>query len=163
MTDRVRSALFSSLGNLVDEARVLDLYSGSGSLGIEGLSRGAAHTSFVERDPSAVATIEDNLELTGFRDRAEIVTLPVEHFLARRPNAPFDVVFVDPPFSLGLPSGVLTALFEGGFLSDEAVVVVQISSRNAGVDLPVPFELVSQRRYGDSILLYLTVTRSSST
>lgn len=155
MTDQIREALFSALGSRVVGARWLDLYAGSGSVGIEALSRGAAHATFVERDPRAVATIRSNLETTGLGGRAEVIAVPVESFLAGAAPVPYQIVMIDPPFRVGLPSGVVEAL-AGGFLAPEAVVVVRVSSRLLPIDVPDRFEVVSKRRYGDSTLIYMS-------
>lgn len=153
--DRVREALFSTLGPGVAGARILDLYAGSGALGIEALSRGAASAVFVDPDPGAVAAIRANLELTGLDRRASVLRLSAERFVARAPEEPFDLVFLDPPYREGLPLDVLGALSGGGFLGDGAEVVVETcASTGASVDL-AGFDLVSHRRYGDSALLFL--------
>lgn len=155
MTDHIREALFSALGSRVVGARWLDLYAGSGSVGIEALSRGAAHATFVERDPRAVATIRSNLETTGLAGRSEVAAVSVESFLAGAAPIPYQIVMIDPPFRVGLPSGVVEAL-AGGFLAPGAVVVVRVSSRLVPIEAPDGFEVVSKRRYGDSTLIYMS-------
>jgi 16S rRNA (guanine966-N2)-methyltransferase len=158
-TDRVREALFSALGAGVVGARVLDLYAGSGALGIEALSRGAASAVFVDADPEAVGAIRANLALTGLADRATVVRRPVERFVATAPGEPFDVVLMDPPYAEGLPTGVLGALAAGGFLAPEARVVLEtrrLVETSAGAPAEVGgLQVVSQRRYGDSALVFL--------
>jgi 16S rRNA (guanine966-N2)-methyltransferase len=154
MTDQIRAALFSSLAERVVGARMLDLYAGSGAVGIEALSRGAAHATFVERNPGAVRTIRENLRLTGFEDRASVVSARVEDFLAQSSERAFDIVMVDPPFSVGLPSGVLEGLTEG-FLGEEAVVIARVAARLEPAVAPAPLAVEARRRYGDSLLLYL--------
>jgi len=154
-TDRVREALFSALGAGVAGARVLDLYAGSGALGIEALSRGAARAVFVDSDPEAVDAIRANLALTGLADRATVVRRPAERFVATAPGEPFDLVVMDPPYAEGLPTVVLGALASGGFLGPQARVVLETRG-----SLETPAELgglqvVSQRRYGDSALVFL--------
>src|SRR5215218_195247 len=108
--DRAREGLFNSLGSLldVDGARVLDLYAGSGALGLEALSRGAASATFVEDDPSALNAIRDNVakvKLPG----AHVVPMKVEVFLAAQPEPRYDVAFLDPPYDLDV-APVLEAL-----------------------------------------------------
>src|SRR5882724_8421330 len=148
-TDRVREALFSALGAGVAGARVLDLYAGSGALGIEALSRGAARAVFVDSDPEAVDAIRANLALTGLADRATVVRRPAERFVTTAPGEPFDLVVMDPP------TVELGALAIGGFLGPQARVVLETRG-----SLETPAELgglhvVSQRRYGDSALVFL--------
>lgn len=157
-TDRVREALFSALGGDVVGARVLDLYAGSGALGIEALSRGATAAVFVDSDREAVAAIRANLALTGLGRRATVVHAPVDRFLrAPRQGASggrFDLVLLDPPYAQGPPLSDLTALVSGGALDSEAWVVLE----TGGPDAPPPVEgldLVNLRRYGDTTLAYL--------
>ncbi len=101
-SDRVREALFASLGSLgvVEGARVVDLFAGTGALGIEALSRGAAHATFVDSDPAAVAAIRDNLRHTGLEAAAEVVGGDVLAFL-RGCRQTFDLALVDPPYAFG--------------------------------------------------------------
>lgn len=155
-SDRVREALFSTLGPRVAGGRVLDLYAGSGSLGIEALSRGAARATFVERHRAAAEVIRKNLEATGLAGRAEVVEETVERFLARRSRRRFDLVLIDPPWALGLPSGVFSLLRGGPHLAPGALLVLGASARNLPLPLPEGFALRDERRYGDSALLYLT-------
>jgi 16S rRNA (guanine966-N2)-methyltransferase len=153
-SDRVREALFSALGAAVPGARVLDLYAGSGALGIEALSRGAAGAVFVDSDREAVAAIRANLALTGTDDRASVVRSPVGGFLAAGRHGPFDLVFLDPPYARGAPMKDLEALVAGGFLDAGASVVLE----TRGPDAPPPvegLEVVSRRRYGDTTLVFL--------
>ena len=98
--DRVREATFNALGSLgaVVDATVVDLFAGSGALGIEALSRGAAHATFVDRDRSAVLAIEANLAACGFTDRATVVPSPVDRFLAGARDQRWDLALIDPPY-----------------------------------------------------------------
>jgi 16S rRNA (guanine966-N2)-methyltransferase len=156
-SDRVREALFSALGDAVAEARVLDLYAGSGALGIEALSRGAASAKFVDSDREAVDAIRANLALTRMDDRGTVVRSSVGGFLAAGRHGPFDLVLIDPPYVQGPPVGDLQALVAGGLLAtgaDRARVVLE----TRGPDAPPPvdgLELVSLRHYGDTTLVFL--------
>ena len=153
-SDRVREALFSALGAAVPGARVLDLYAGSGALGIEALSRGAASAVFVDSDREAVAAIGENLALTGTDDRASVVRRSVASFLTAGRHGPFDLVFLDPPYAQGPPVQDLEALVAGGFLDGEASVVLE--ARGPEVIPPVEgLAVVSRRRYGDTTLVFL--------
>ena len=103
-SDRVREAVFNALWSrgVLDGARVVDLFAGSGALGVEALSRGAAEATFVDRDAAARRAIAANLATTGLADRATVVGQPVERFLAARAAAgerPFDLAFCDPPYA----------------------------------------------------------------
>ncbi len=102
-SERVREALFNALGSLdaVEGAAVVDLFAGTGALGIEALSRGAASAVFVDADPRAVSAIKENLGATGLRERARVVQAAVLRFLAGTPPdaSPFDIAFADPPYA----------------------------------------------------------------
>ena len=146
MTDRAREGLFSSLGSAVPGARVLDLYAGSGSLGMEALSRGADSAVFVEKSRAALAALRPNIAAVGLG--GEVVAGDVGDYLARA-SGPFDLAFVDPPYALPLASveqvlGGLVRLLAGG-----GTVVLH---RRAGEGL-VPasgLQVTDRRRYGDS-------------
>jgi 16S rRNA (guanine966-N2)-methyltransferase len=141
--DRVREALFSMLGD-VDGSHVLDLYAGSGALGIEALSRGAGSAVFVERDAKAVAAIERNLEAVGVD--ARIVRQPAERFLAAAEGS-YDLVFCDPPYDFA--SRLAGALAERlpAVTPPGARIVTESDKRNP---LELPFPLVTERSYGDT-------------
>ena len=141
--DRVREALFSMLGD-VSGARVLDLYAGSGALGIEALSRGAESAVFVERDRAALTALESNLEATGAP--GEVRRQDVARFLARHEGT-FDLVFCDPPYD-GAPA-VAETLAEAlpGIVDQDARIVTESDKRNP---LLLPLPLVVERSYGDT-------------
>ena len=151
---RVREAMFSSLQSLVDleGARVLDLYAGSGALGLEAVSRGARTTVLVDSDERAVATLRSNVARLGLD--AVVVDAPVQRFLDEGPDrhgGPFDLVLLDPPYDLDLDP-VLARL--GPWLAEEAVVVVE---RASGAPEPAwPPDVVPERsrRYGAATLWY---------
>ncbi len=156
-SDRTREALFSSLAVLtdLDGARILDLYAGSGAVGLEALSRGAVHALLVEADPRAARTLRDNaaaLGLTGADVRADRVERAVEG----APDAPYDIVFADPPYALPADelATVLSRLAEGGWLAPDAVVVVERATRDPGWVWPMPLVPVRSRRYGEGTLWY---------
>ena len=141
--DRVREALFSMLGD-VSGARVLDLYAGSGALGIEALSRGAGSAVFVDRDPRAVAAIERNLESLGLEQ--EVLRQDAVRFLARA-RGTFDLVFCDPPYDSA--SRLAAPLAQGlpALTSEHARIVTESDKRNP---LELPFPLITERTYGDT-------------
>jgi 16S rRNA (guanine966-N2)-methyltransferase len=147
-SDRVREALFSVLG-AVDDARVLDLFAGSGALGIEALSRGAAAATFVDSAPAAVRAVRDNLAALGLD--AEVRRADARAFLraARSERRQYDLVFLDPPYRLAtrLAPDLTTAL--GDLLAPGARVVAE-SDRRAPLELGL--DLVDERRYGDTLI-----------
>lgn len=151
-SDRVREGLFSSLGGDLTGRSFLDLYAGSGAVGLEAASRGATDVVLVERDARAVTVLRGNVEavaLPGVVVRAE----PVSRFLAEPPLRAFDVVFLDPPYADPVAE-VLTAVVEGGWLAAEGVVVVERASRDGAPDWPSGLVSDRSRRYGDSTLWY---------
>jgi 16S rRNA (guanine966-N2)-methyltransferase len=141
--DRVREALFSMLGDL-SGVRVLDLYAGSGALGIEALSRGAASAVFVERDARAAATIKRNLDALGAE--GEVRRQDALRFLASG-EGPFDLVFCDPPYDL--PASPAAALAERlpAVTSEDARIVTE-SDKRRPLELPLP--ILRERTYGDT-------------
>lgn len=141
--DRVREALFSMLGD-VGGARVLDLFAGSGALGIEALSRGAASAEFVERDPAAVAAIERNLEPLGVE--ATVTRADALRWLARA-EGPYDLVFCDPPYDWASRLAGPLAERLPALTADDARIVTESDKRHP---LELPFPLLAERAYGDT-------------
>jgi 16S rRNA (guanine966-N2)-methyltransferase len=149
-SDRAREGLFSSLQSLLDldGARVLDLYAGSGALGLEALSRGAADAVLVERDARALAALRANVADLGMP--ARVVEADVEAFLGR-PAEQFDLVLLDPPYDVDVDP-VLARL--GPWLAEAAVVVVERGSRGGPPGVPEGWEALRDRRYGEAALWY---------
>ena len=153
ITDRVKETLFGILADRVPGARVLDLYAGSGALGLEALSRGAAHATFVERGREALAAIHHNLERTGLAGEASVRGGDVARYLASTPaEAPFDLAFLDPPYAERDILAPLERLVP--LLSLDAWVVVKHFWRT---EVPVPngLEAVRERRFGETALTFL--------
>lgn len=146
--DRVRESLFSVLTHLgvVDGARVLDLFAGTGALGLEALSRGAAQVTFVENGRVAQGLIARNVALTQSADRTRLIrrdaTKPGDN-----PGAPFDLVFLDPPYGKGLGQQALAAARAGGWLAPGALIVWEES---APMQAPDGFRMQDSRSYGDT-------------
>lgn len=166
-SDRVREAMFSSLAGDVPGAVVLDLFAGTGALGIEALSRGAAAATFVERDASTIAVLRDNVDRADVGDRATIVRGDAGTFVRATAAEPFSVVLCDPPYDEPLVDvlDLLTELAAAGGLASDAVVVVERERRDPALhDLPAlrpqlgPLAVDRQRSYGDTVLLYLRAT-----
>jgi 16S rRNA (guanine966-N2)-methyltransferase len=157
-SERAREGLFSALESLrgpLTGVRFLDLYAGTGAVGIEALSRGAAQATFVESDPTAVEVIRKNLaalDLAGGLVRLD----RVERVASGAPDVPYDVVFADPPYSeeTGRVSANLVALATNGWLSDAAMVVVERATRDPAWTWPAPIEALRSRRYGEATLWY---------
>jgi 16S rRNA (guanine966-N2)-methyltransferase len=156
--DRVKESLFSALGpgRLVG-ARVLDLYAGSGALGLEALSRGAAQALLVDRDPAAARAIRANIESLGLDDRAELRCSAVATVVAApAPAEPYDLALLDPPYDT--PGAelepVLARLVEGGWLAPEATVVVERATGSSPLRWPGGWGSTWERCYGDTLVLF---------
>lgn len=150
-TERVRAALFSSLGGDLTGARVLDLFAGSGALGLEALSRGAVSALLVERQPAALRTLRANVAALGLPG-ATVWAGDVTALLAGE-GQPMDVVFLDPPYELACEP-VLAALVARGWLQSTADVVVERSRRAPPLQWPPGLQGRSVRRYGETSLWY---------
>ena len=145
MTDKVREAVFSSLGPKVGDSRVLDLFAGSGSLGLEALSRGAVKAVFVERDGAALAALRHNVEAVGLG--GEIVSADVAAYLGRVVEE-FDLVFVDPPYALSLASVERILGSVEPRLAERATVVVHRRVGGEAIKPPPGIVEADRRRYG---------------
>lgn len=152
-SDRVREALFSAIDARLDldGARVLDLYAGSGALGLEALSRGAAHALLVESDRNAAAVVRGNIADLGLPG-ADLRLGTVRTVLAAGPARAYDLVFSDPPYDVGTEEVVadLTALAAGGWLATDALVIVERSVRSPGIDWPAGYSVAKPRKYGET-------------
>lgn len=157
VSDRAREGIFSSLGARVVDAAVLDLFAGTGALGIEALSRGAGSAVFVERTPGAAAAVRANLERTGLSERARVLRQDARRFLQRGVDHPFDLVFLDPPYALSGPAvdRILGALRAAGALADEAIVLLTRDLRSSSDVVPVDWAVAKRLTYGDSVITLL--------
>jgi 16S rRNA (guanine966-N2)-methyltransferase len=146
--DSVRSSIFNILGPDCRDARVLDLFAGSGALGIEALSRGAKHATFVDNDREACRAIEENLAVT--RLEGTLVRTDAERFLDGAPGEPYDLVFLDPPYERGLPfvAQILEKLAAGAWVSRGGTVVAEAPAGE--IDLPAAFRQTRTRRFGQT-------------
>ena len=152
-TERARAAIFNILGSgMVEGPRVLDLYAGSGSLGIEALSRGATWADFVERSHGQCRVLQANLETTGFTQKARVHCKDVTQSLAHLDGS-YDLVLMDPPYRLQEVGPVLESLvFVAGLLADKGIVVVGHSRHLALAPRYDSLSLFSHRRYGDNVI-----------
>ncbi|MCK8670588.1 16S rRNA (guanine(966)-N(2))-methyltransferase RsmD [Rhodococcus sp. HM1] len=164
-SERVREALFSSLDARMDldGAAVLDLYAGSGALGLEALSRGAAHVLLVESDAKAAAVVRQNIAEVGLPG-AVLRAAPVSTVLAGTPDRVYDLVLADPPYAIDedAVSRVLTALVDGGWVGDGSVVVLERSSRSPETVWPEALEAGRVRKYGETRIEVATCYGSES-
>lgn len=152
-SDRVREALFSMLESrsAIRGRRVLDLFAGSGALGLEAASRGAAEVVLVESSRQAIGVARRNTAVVGIV-RVTAVLSSVQRYLERSPDRPFDLVLLDPPYGLAEPvlGTHLTTLHDGGWLSADAVVVVERSTRSPEPRWPAGLARDQIRRYGET-------------
>ena len=162
VADRAREGLFSSLAPDIPDASVLDLYAGTGALGIEALSRGADRAVFVDRSHESSATIYDNLARARLSERGAVITKDVDAFLTADPaDAPFDLVLLDPPYELDAPDVARTLQeLASGWLSDQGFTVVLTRGFKSSTPvIPVHWAVARQLRYGDSlVILYREVS-----
>jgi len=159
--DRIKEALFNILASRLDtfeKLAVLDIFSGTGNLGIEALSRGAAHAVFVDNHRESTALIEKNLTLTGFAGKGRIIckeaTAALKQLAAE--GRIFDLVFLDPPYRQGLVGKSLAALADSRLLRDEALIVAEHDPRETVEDKIGRLTVIDRRRYGDTTLAILT-------
>lgn len=159
ITDRVKESLFNVLGRDIEEASFWDLFAGTGSVGIEALSRHARFVRFVDMDHLAIKTIHRNLDLTGLASHSEVVKMDSFSMLANKPDRDFDYIYVAPPQYKGIWKDTLLALDQNiGWLNRDGWVIVQIH--------PVEYENLSesgelihlaefdQRKYGSTLLVF---------
>jgi len=154
-SDRVREALFSILGRRAAADSVLDLYAGTGALGLEALSRGAGSVVFVERSKEALAALNANVEALGVRGRVRVLALPIERALRGLHEEHFDLVLADPPYA-DVESGAAAKAIETlvvPLMSEEALLVLEHASRD-----PAPaigkLRQEGSRKYGDTTLSF---------
>jgi 16S rRNA (guanine966-N2)-methyltransferase len=158
-SDRVREAFFSALESMTDltDARVADLFAGSGAIGLEAISRGAAYALLVESDARAARVIRDNIVSLRVGAAARLVTGKVAQVVAAPPEGgPFDVVFADPPYAV--TGAELTEMQEmllaGGWLAPDAVVIVERATRGGALTWVDGITAERSRRYGETTLWY---------
>ncbi|MEU2392232.1 16S rRNA (guanine(966)-N(2))-methyltransferase RsmD [Streptomyces sp. NPDC007369] len=157
-SDRMREGLFSTWESLhgVEGARVLDLYAGSGAVGLEALSRGAGHALLVEADAKAARVIRENIKALGLPG-AEFRAGKAEQIVAvPAPAEPYDMVFLDPPYAVdhGDLGEILLTLRANGWLTDDALVTVERGTRSGAFPWPEGFEPLRSRKYGEGTLWY---------
>ena len=160
--DRAREAIFSILGNL-SGMNVIDFYAGTGALGIEALSRGAKHATFVESDKAAARSIRDNLESLGASDLATVIEMPAERAVKRiRELGPFDLVLADPPWRIAQEAALAIAGWTHGLLTKDARVLLGHATPNP-VELPESTGLVlaDRRKWGGSGMSFFELPSNS--
>ena len=147
-SDRVRESVFNALYSLddaVDGATVLDLFAGTGALGLEALSRGAAHVTFVENNREAAVALTTNIESLGYAQQCKVIRSDARRWLAGAPNTRFDIALLDPPYAFAEWDSLLSGLAAG----------LAVVESDRAIDLPPGWGLVRERRYGTTVVQIL--------
>lgn len=171
--DRVKTALFDILAGEVEDTRFLDLFGGVGSVGIEALSRGAAHATFIEMNYNVLKVLRENLQITGLADRAETVHGDAFKFLQQNSAASqssqksaYDIIYVAPPQYQGMAARALELLDSSPLVADDGLVIVQIHPKERPVVAAVQCKrlaLSDERRYGSTLLMFFYKKEEDST
>lgn len=155
ISDRVKESLFGILTGEVPGARFLDLFAGTGSVGIEALSRGAAWATFVDSSGRAVATLRSNLEATRLAERSEVVRADVFRFLAAPAGDPYDLIYLAPPQYAGLWLRALQAVDAApAWLAPGGLLIAQMHPKEWSAPQAANLTLVDERRYGSTLLAF---------
>lgn len=151
MSERIRNAVFNSLAGHIAGARVLDAFAGSGSIGIEALSRGAVHSIFIERDHGAAKIIQHNIELLNADAEAQVISTTVHNWLSTAEPQPFDLIFADPPYH---DTQINTVLRLVDLIADNGLMIVSLPLDQ---ELPAThnIDLVDERIYGNAKIVTL--------
>jgi len=154
--DRVKESLFNILAGSIIECNFLDLFAGTGNVGIEALSRGALKAVFVEKDHRAAGSIMQNVKITGFEDRSRIIIRDVYRALTQlgEEGDSFDIVFLDPPYSMGFEIPVISSLLERKILTPGGLVIAESSKRDTLPSRIVEVSIIKQQRYGDTMITF---------
>ncbi len=161
-SDKVKEALFNILSPYIEGAVFLDLYSGTGGIGIEALSRGAAFCVFVERSRAASMTIKRNLEKSSLVERGKVLPLPVTAALGQLDGQKFDFIFLDPPYEKDILSNILEEISISALklLTSSGIIIVEASKREK-FHLKENLEIYREERYGDTILYFIEKRRDT--
>lgn len=152
--DRIKEALFSAIQGFEVEARVLDLFAGTGALGLEALSRGADTAVFVENNPATQKVLLSNIDKSGMKMQSEIIKMDAKVFLRSFQGEPFDLIFIDPPYGSGLGNEVLLLLLEKDLIRDQGLIVWEMGINDQFNSCVPPLRLVKEKKYGDTLLLF---------
>ncbi|PHQ70843.1 MAG: 16S rRNA (guanine(966)-N(2))-methyltransferase RsmD [Sneathiella sp.] len=161
-SDRTREALFNILGHdshfrtpqgaLPLGARVLDIFAGTGALGLEALSRGAAHVTFIDNHPDSLKLIRENVSAIGAARQADVLSRNGSN--PGRAGATYDLILMDPPYNEGLAPQCISALKAGGWMSSSTVIVIELAAKET-FDLPPDMVTIKERKYGAARLIFL--------
>ncbi len=157
-SDRAREALFNILGTQPVEATVLDLFAGTGALGIEALSRGATKAVFIDKAPSSLSVLRQNVALCSLQERSRAIQWDIVKKLEclHAYHRTFNLVFIDPPYGQGMIEPALQHLMAADALADNACIVVEQDTRETHISISPQLKCEDQRRYGHTRLTFLT-------
>lgn len=155
--DRVKEPLFSIIQTLIPNARVLDLFAGSGALGIESLSRGAEHAVFCDKSYKASEILRKNIEKTHLEEKSTIITKDYLKALEQVKNEKFDIIFLDPPYKLNLAGKAVEKIIELDILSEDGVIIVETDEEKRDLDnlKKIKINIYDLRVYGRAKLIFL--------
>ena len=155
-TDRIKETLFNILTGYVPQAKFLDLFAGSGGIGIEALSRGAESCTFVEQAKNAAACIEDNLKFTKLADKAQVRKFDAVSFVSSLPEVDYDVIFMDPPYQLNAEKEVLTAIADSKIADEDTQIIIEATlDREFSEDELACFDVVRVKEYKTNKHIFL--------
>ncbi|MCB0367085.1 MAG: 16S rRNA (guanine(966)-N(2))-methyltransferase RsmD [Bdellovibrionaceae bacterium] len=156
-TDRVKESLFNKIAPYIEGARVLDLFAGTGNLGIEALSRGAAEVVFVEKSGRSLQILKKNLTTLGINEDVKVVKDDVFKFVKKWDGAPFDVVLADPPFTEKIAHPVMEILAQFPLVTPEGLIVIESSHQEPiGENYP-PYNFLDRRSFGDKNVSFFSM------
>ena len=150
--DMVREALFSILVNDINEAKFLDLFAGSGAIGIEALSRGASEAWFSDINPKCTRIINENITKAKFNDQAKVFNTDYKLVLKKLQGSKFDIIFIDPPYNQGLGIDAINKISEYDILSDYGIIILETDTNEEVPDEIGIYEKYNYKRYGRNIL-----------
>ena len=150
--DMVREALFSILVNDINEAKFLDLFAGSGAIGIEALSRGASEAWFSDINPKCIRIINENITKAKFNDQAKVFNTDYKLVLKKLQGRKFDIIFIDPPYNQGLGIDAINKISEYDILSDYGIIILETDTNEEVPELIGRYEKYNYKRYGRNIL-----------
>ncbi|MFZ2959092.1 MAG: 16S rRNA (guanine(966)-N(2))-methyltransferase RsmD [Candidatus Ozemobacteraceae bacterium] len=161
--DRVKGSLFSILLSRLEGCRFLDLFAGSGSLGIEALSRGGSYAAFVDTSSQCIQAIRENLEHTKLVDRGAVFRDDCLHFIKARSLDPFDIVCIDPPYLKGFLAPILDAIPESSLFGPRTIFIIERQKKDdIGLQKRPRLSLIDERLFGDTVLTFFRLTPAGS-
>jgi len=156
-SDRIRESLFSILAQKIDNAMVLDLFAGTGALGIEALSRGAAKSFFIDKSIESVQIINKNIELLGIKESAEVLKHDVYTIISSKDffKQKFDLIFLDPPYNRGFIPGIFEDIDLLTIMNDESILIIEHSLKENNLEKVSGLDLYDKRTYGKTLISFL--------